>query len=184
MNRKRTIPLIVALLPLLLIIGAVFLVVKWIFSGKKNTETIPEATPANAETENRRKEAETPPINPAFRPSPAEIPAIIPIHSAPAPVFPPSVPPVANAPASIVTDPVIKTVAQTAPPPIKKKFVTREDLATVFHRGARGLTRPAAVAALKRLGFRKSAAYSALSPDGRFSAWLQCAPDGIISWTE
>jgi hypothetical protein len=74
-------------------------------------------------------------------------------------------------------------VAQTAPPPIKKKFVTREDLATVFHHGARALNRTAAVAALKSLGFGKTAAYSALSPDGRFSAWLQFAPDGIITWT-
>jgi hypothetical protein len=182
-NTKRTIPLIVALLPLLLIVGAVFLVVKWIFSGKKNTETIPETTPANTETENRRKEAETP----AFRHIPAEIPAKPSnalIISAPAPVFPPSVPPVANAPASVVTDPVIKTVAQTAPPPIKKKFVTRGDLATVFHRGVRPLTRTAAVAALKRLGFGKSAAYDALLEDGRFSAWLRFTPDGIITWTE
>ena len=41
------------------------------------------------------------------------------------------------------------------------------------------LTRTAAVAALKNLGFGKSAAYDALSADGRFSAWLQFAPDGI-----
>ena len=69
MNTKRTIPPIVALLPFLLFIGAVFLVVKWIFSGKKNTETIPETTPVSTETESRRKETETP----AFRHSPAEI---------------------------------------------------------------------------------------------------------------
>ncbi|MGD0252496.1 MAG: hypothetical protein ABSC01_07345 [Verrucomicrobiota bacterium] len=79
MNTKRTIPPIVALLPFLLFIGAVFLVVKWIFSGKKNTETMPETTPASAETESRRKEAETS----AFRHIPAEIPVkptIVSIH--------------------------------------------------------------------------------------------------------
>jgi hypothetical protein len=70
------------------------------------------------------------------------------------------------------------------PPPIKKKFVTREDMANIFQRGARALTRTAAVAALKKIGFGKTAAYAALTPDGRFSAWLQFAPDGIINWTE
>jgi hypothetical protein len=38
--------------------------------------------------------------------------------------------------------------------------------------------------ALKNLGFGKSAAYAALTPAGRFSTWLQFAPDGIITWTE
>jgi len=36
--------------------------------------------------------------------------------------------------------------------------------------------------ALKTLGFGKTAAYAALSPDGRFSAWLKCSPDGIMTW--
>src|SRR5271154_6745793 len=31
-------------------------------------------------------------------------------------------------------------------------------------------------------GVGKSAAYEALSPNGQFSAWLQFAPDGLISW--
>jgi len=69
------------------------------------------------------------------------------------------------------------------PLPSNGRAITREDLAAVFN-GARGLTRTAAVSALKALGFGKTAAYAALSPDGRFSAWLQCAPDGIITWTE
>jgi hypothetical protein len=73
-------------------------------------------------------------------------------------------------------------VVQTPPPPIKKKFVRREDLAAVFQRGARALTRTAAVAALKNLGFGKTAAYDALLEDGRFSAWLHFASDGIITW--
>jgi hypothetical protein len=81
--------------------------------------------------------------------------------------------------------PAMKIAAQVPlPPPIKKKFVTREDLASIFQRGARALTRTAAVAALKKIGFGKSAAYDALSENGRFSAWLQFAPDGIITWTE
>ena len=116
--------------------------------------------PANTEAENRRKEAETPPKTPAFRPIPAEIPAkpaIVPIHSAPAPVFPPAVAPVPKVSAPVPAPQ--KIAAQIPPPPVKKKFVTREDLATVFHQGARGLTRTAAVAALKRLGFGKTAAY-------------------------
>ncbi|HTX21603.1 MAG TPA: hypothetical protein VMD27_07085 [Candidatus Aquilonibacter sp.] len=57
-------------------------------------------------------------------------------------------------------------------------------MAAIFQNGARALTRPEAVAALKKLGFSKSAAYAALTPDGRFSAWLQFAPDGVITWTE
>jgi hypothetical protein len=38
-----------------------------------------------------------------------------------------------------------------------------------------GVTLTATVAALKRLGFGKTDAFPALSPDGRFWAWLQCA---------
>jgi hypothetical protein len=57
-------------------------------------------------------------------------------------------------------------------------------MATIFQRGARALTKTAAVAALKQISFGKSAAYAALTPDGRFSDWLQFAPDGIITWTE
>jgi hypothetical protein len=167
MNAKQRIPLIAAFLPLLLIIGVVFLVVKWIFPAKKVTETKPETMPASSETESRRKEAETSLKTPSFRPIPAEIP----VKPAAAPV-----------PAAIATK---KIVTQAPPPPpIKKKFVTREDMAKIFHRGARSLTRPAAVAALKKIGFGKTAAYAALSPDGRFSAWLRCSSDGIITWTE
>jgi hypothetical protein len=43
-------------------------------------------------------------------------------------------------------------------------------------------TRTGAVAALKSLGFGRTAAYDALSADGRFASWLQVAPDGIITW--
>ena len=196
MNAKQTAPLIVTLpaiaaaAPPLIIGGAIglgiVLVVKWLLSDDDKEKKL-ETAPANTETEFRRKEAETA----AFRHIPAEIlvkPAAVPVYSARAPVIAPPSPPVPPAP-KISTPapapaPVIKSVVQTPPPPIKKKFVTREDLATVFQRGARALTRTAAVAALKNLGFGKTAAYDALSEDGRFSDWLDFAPDGIITWTE
>ncbi len=190
MNNKQLIPLLVKLG----IAGGIVWVFASLFSGNE-AEKKSEATDADAE--NRRKEAETPPKSPAFRPSPAEIPAkpaIVPIHSAPAPVFPPAVapvpaviPPFSVPPVPKVSAPVSaprKILAQIPPPPIKKKFVTREDLATVFDHGTRALTRTAAVAALKSLGFGKSAAYDALAGGGRFADWLQFAPDGIITWTE
>jgi hypothetical protein len=188
MNAKQIIPVIAKIAPPLLLGVVIFLALKELFSAQKDTETKPETAPANTETETALK-------TPAFRPIPAEIPvkaAVVPIHSAPAPFFPPAVAPVPAVipPFSVLSVPKVsapvpaprKIAAQIPPPPIKKKFVTREDLATVFHRGARALTRTAAVAALKNLGFGKTAAYAALSPNGRFSAWLQCAPDGIITW--
>jgi hypothetical protein len=191
MNTNQKFPGNGSPVPVLVIIGLGFALVNWLLSD--DTENKPETAPANTETENRRKEAETP----VFRQIPAEIPAkpaIIPIHSAPAPVFPPAVAPVPAIIPSFSVPPVPKVsapvpapqkiAAQIPPPPIKKKFVTHEDLATVFDRGARGLTRPAAVAALKRLGFGKSAAYDALAVGGRFADWLQFAPDGTITWTD
>jgi hypothetical protein len=196
MNAKQTAPLIVTLpaiaaaAPPLIIGGAIglgiVLVVKWLLSDDDKEKKL-ETAPANAETEFRRKEAETA----ASRHISAEIPvkpAAIPIPSAPR-VFvpPPAVPfvPKVSAPVSVpVAVAIPKIVTQALPSPIKKKFVTREDLAAVFKRGARALTRTATVAALKKLGFGKTAAYAALTPNGRFSAWLQFAPDGIITWTE
>lgn len=80
---------------------------------------------------------------------------------------------------------MIKTVVEAIPPaPIQKKFVTREDVANVFHHGARPLSRTEAVKALKKLGFGKTAAYDALAVGGRFADWLQIAPDGIITWRD
>jgi len=115
--------------------------------------------------ENQRKETQ------AAQKIPAK-PPITSVRSTPKPFIPPvSAAPVPNIP-----------VTQAPPQPVKKKLVTREDLATVFQRGA--MTRTAAVAALKKIGFGKTAAYAALTPDGKFSAWLQFAPDGIITWTE
>jgi len=152
-----------------------FLALKELFFGE-DTEKKTETMPVNTETESSRKEAESTVNFSAFQKIPAEIPskpAIVPIPYAPKPVIPPlSVPP----------SPKI-SVTQT-PPPIKRKFVTREDMAIVFQHGARALTRTEAVAALKNLGFGKTAAYEALLENGRFSAWLQFAPDGKITWTE
>jgi len=64
------------------------------------------------------------------------------------------------------------------------KLRVRQVMETIFQRGALALTRTAAVAAFKKLGFGKTAAYEALEEDGKFSAWLRFAPDGIITWTD
>jgi len=152
------------------------LVLKCLLSDN-DTEKKSEKAPADTETEFRRKEEETAQKIPIFPTIPAEIPAkpaIVSVSSAPKPFIPP---------VSVASVPKIPAT-QAPPPPIKKKFVRRDDLAAVFQRGARELTRTAAVAALKKIGFGKTAAYAALMPDGRFSAWLQFAPDGIITWTE
>lgn len=173
MNPKQTIPAIAKIAPPLLMGVVIFMAIKSLFSDD-DTEKKPETTPANTEPENRRKEAETTPTNHTFRQISAEIPA------KPAVIPPVFVPPVPKVSAPVPAPQ--KIAAQIPPLPIKKKFVTREDLAIIFHRGARGLTRTAAVAALKNLGFGKTAAYDALSEDGRFSAWLRFAPNGKITW--
>lgn len=192
MNNKELFPLILRLG----IFGGIVWAITSLLSDD-DTEKKPETAPANTETENRRKKTETPPKTPVFRQIPAEIPAkpaIIAIHSAPAPFFPPAVAPVPAVipPVSVPSVPKVsspvpapqKITAQISPQPVKKKFITREDMANIFQHGSRGLTRQAAVAALKRLGFGKSAAYDALLEDGRFASWLRFAPDGIITWTE
>jgi type IV secretory pathway VirB10-like protein len=184
MNPKQTAPLIAKLAtiaPPLLFGVAIYYGLKWLFPDedeKKKSET----TPASAETESRRKEAETG----AFRPIPAENP-VKPAAAPAAAVIPPlSVTPApkVSSPAPVPAAVAIPKIATQAapPPPIKKKFVSRKDLATVFHRGERALTRTAAVAALKNLGFGKTAAYEALSSDGRFASWLKIASDGMITW--
>lgn len=198
MNPKQTAPLIAALAPLVPIIapvipviiigGAAVVVLNWLLSDD-DKEKQPETVPAD-KPEIPRKIAETP----VFRQIPAESPAksvAIPLPSVPFPrvyVSPPAIPAVAKiaapvpAPAAVI---VPKIIAQAPlPSPMKKKSVTRADMATIFQHGARTFTRTAAVSALKSLGFGKTAAYAALSPDGRFSAWLQFAPDGIIGWTD
>jgi hypothetical protein len=187
MNSKQTISAVAKIAPPVLLGVVIFSALKWIFSNE-DMEKETEIAPAKEKTENRQKNAENTNQKPAFRQILVEIPvkpAIVSIHSAPAPVFPPAViPPVSIPPVSKVSAfvPASQKIAAQIPPPTKKKLVTRADIATAFHHGARTLTRSAAVSALKNLGFGKTAAYSALSPDGRFSAWLHCAPDGIITW--
>jgi hypothetical protein len=60
--------------------------------------------------------------------------------------------------------------------------VTREDIAEALGYGARPVPRADAVAALQSLGFKKTAAYKALSQDGRFADLLEHSADGSIEW--
>ncbi len=136
----------------LLFIGLAVLALKALFSSE--AEKKPEITPTAPE----RKPSPLPPFS--------------------APTAPPSVPAVSAASAVF---PVAGSLPVKQLLPGKGRTITREDLEAIFN-GVRGLTRTAAVSALKTFGFGKTAAYDALSPDGRFSAWLQCAPDGIITW--
>ena len=165
MNGRPNIPPIAPLL----FIGLAVLALKALFSSE--AEKKPETTPAAPE----RKPSPIP-LNSAGN-------GCIPPFSAgkiSAPPVPASVPAVS---AAFAVLPVAGSLPVKQPLPAKGRTITREDLAAIFN-GARGLTRTAAVSALKALGFGKTAAYAALSPDGRFSAWLRCAPDGIITWTE
>ena len=193
MNAKQTAPLIVtlptlaAVAPPLIIGGAiglgVVLMLKW-FLSDDDKEKKPQTVPANNAESPRNK-----PGTAVFRQIPAEIPvkpAAVAASVAPRVVVPLlPVPPVSKvpSPAPVPVVPVTKVVI-SAPPmqPIKKKLLTRENMAAIFHRGAHTLTRKAAVEAMKNLGFGKTAAYAALSTNGRFASWLQIAPDGMITW--
>ena len=193
MNAKQIIPVIAKIAPPLLIGVAVFLALKEIFSGEDAAKK-PENTPTKTKTEPPRKKAETS----VFRSIPEKTPVkpvTVPIPSARVPVVVPPNPvqsavkivaivsPVPAVPIAKASAPVISPTKTTAKiPPKNRQFITREHLAAIFKNGARSLDRKAAVAALHDLGFGKTAAYAALSPDGRFSAWLQCAPDGVITW--
>lgn len=66
--------------------------------------------------------------------------------------------------------------------PARATRVLRDGLAEALAYGARSMTRQEAVAALQVLGFGKTAAYKALSPDGRFADLLTHTPDGLIEW--
>lgn len=140
-----------------LIGGAILLLLKALLSDSKQTQ--PEAAAVEASTE-ARKPAETA----VFRQIPAAIPAVkasaVLPASAPRAVIPP--PAVQLAPTASVPAPAPQkiVVLRPPPPPIKNKFITREDMAATFHHGARSLNRTNAVAALKTLGFGKTAAYS------------------------
>lgn len=194
MNPKQTVPLAVTLAPLiaaapgLLILGGIFALAAWAFSGDKEKQL--EAAPAAPPAENTQKPAETP----VFRDITAKPVEFFPVPSAPrvsttpVTVWPVSTPPVPRSVASpavlrpVPIVPIAKATPPATPQPAGKKIVTRTNLVTIFDNGARSLTRTAAVAELKRLGFGKTAAYSALSLDGRFSDWLHCASDGEITW--
>lgn len=167
MNPKKTVPLAVTLAPAIavapavIICGAVVLGIAYLIKGhlKSGAEKQPETGPAKpeADTNASRKLAESAAVR--------EIPVKL----------SPSVP----------AKPVPVTLGAMSPVPAQpaaKKIISRADLAAIFENGKRSMSRNDAVAVLKRLGFGKTAAYSATTPDGRFSAWLIFAPDGIISW--
>lgn len=201
MNAKQAIPLATALAPViaaappLLIGGAIglgiVLVLKKFMDSKADKQ--PDAMPTKPDAEASRKPAETG----VFQQVPAVSPAktAVPVSAVPsaqpakvlshATVQPAAVRPVPAVPATVhAVVPVVRATPPAIAKPIGKKIITRADVAMIFDNGKRALSRTAAVTALRRLGFSKSAAYSALSPDGRFSGWLDCAPDGIISWTD
>lgn len=70
----------------------------------------------------------------------------------------------------------------TPQPNTASRRITREDVAEALEYGARALTRAEGVAALQALGFQKSAAYKALSPDSRFAELLEHTADGLVEW--
>jgi hypothetical protein len=166
MIAKQTAPLITALpaivtaAPPLIIGGAIcvggFYFLKWLFSDDEKKQ--PEAVPANTAAENQRKLAESAVLRSIPAEIPAAKPATMPVVSASRPVVsPPAVPPVpkvslpvpAPVVASVPSAPRVQAPLPAPPPPIKRKVVTREDVANVFQRAGRGLSRTAAVAALK-----------------------------------
>jgi len=55
-------------------------------------------------------------------------------------------------------------------------------VAEALEYGEHAMTRTEAVAALQELGFQKTAAYKALSQEGRFAELLEHTPDGLIEW--
>jgi hypothetical protein len=166
MNANQTIPVIAKVAPPLLFGVAIYYGLKWLFSDE-DTEKKPETSPLNTGSENNKKFAVASVI-------PVLIPpiSIQPVPETSTPVFVP------------VFIPFAKNVAQSPPLTFKRNVIMREDMADAFQHGARSQTRTAAVAALSKLGFGRTAAYEALLEDGRFSAWLRFAPDGIITWTD
>jgi len=184
MNAKQTIPAIAKIAPPLLLGVVIFSALKWIFSDddEKKKPDVPE----NTETKSPRKETKTTRENPVFRNISPEIPVkpcVAPILFAQREVVIPSaIPPAPNIPATSFSSAAAYKVQSAPPPPSKKPGIARADMAKIFQPGP--LTRQAAVAALMKLGFGQTAAYAALLPDGRFSDWLQFAPDGVITWRD
>ena len=62
------------------------------------------------------------------------------------------------------------------------KRIKREDVAEALAYGSQSVSRKEAVATLQALGFHKTAAYRALSGNGRFAEFIEIAPDGLIEW--
>jgi hypothetical protein len=154
MNGKQTIPQTVSSAPIAVIIGLGLAVIYWLFSADESKKD-PETQPTSTGTEKNGK----------------------PVVSQPISVQPES----ENNFPIILTDEILlpKSPSQS-PSHFKRKRIRRKDMEIIFRRGELTLTE--AVSALKSLGFGKSAAYEALSADGQFSAWLEFAPDGIITW--
>jgi hypothetical protein len=167
MNTKQAVAVIGILAPPLLICIGIYCGLKWLFSD----ETKPEPVPANAGGQG----VATPNTAPASGSTAHVVAALAAAY-----------PSAAAATPKLSTPVPIPAVATDIPQqvqPLKGATITRVEMARIFNRGARALTRTAAVAALTSLGFGKTAAYEALSPDGRFASWLQCAPNGTITWT-
>jgi hypothetical protein len=200
MNAKHTIPLIstaaplAALAPPLLLIAGIGLTLYWLLSEEEEKKPdlptnaeggkTPIGAPASACTASTQA--------PVAAPSPKPLPAPVPLPPT-QPLFAVFQSAIASSPAvdstpKVCTIPQSLAVAQptavspVAPSPRHGQPLAREGVARIFNCGARALTRKAAVDALKSLGFGKSAAYEALSPDGRFAAWLYCSPDGTLTW--
>jgi hypothetical protein len=90
--------------------------------------------------------------------------------------------PVPDVPQPAPVVPLAETPAVPSNPPPQAKRVRREDVAEALAYGARSLTRTEAVTALQNLGFGKTAAYKALSPDGRFASLIRKSSDGLLEW--
>ena len=171
-------PAIAAVAPPALIIGGIALLIWYLSKDDKNKsenppeKDVPQSSPLSKHLNNDDISRQNPLI-PANSGGNYIVPP--PFHS-----FPTNIPAEPELPAPLPS--VIPALSSGQEFPVSKKTITREKLAEIFKHGGRELDRKTAVAALKALGFGKSAAYEVLSPDGRFAPWLQFAPDGIISW--
>lgn len=123
--------------------------------------------------EKSEQKPETTPV--AVLPPPLTIPLLLP------PVVAPPTPPKPPESAPVSTVPLLEDLPESLMPK-KRRLVLREDLAAIFNNGKRPLYRVEAVVELQRRGFGQTAAYKALSPDGRFASWMHIAPDGVITW--
>ena len=182
MNAKQTAPLLATLpalgaVPPVLIIAAIGLGLLWLLSDDEKKKLA-----ADANLQKSTAEAQKPTSGQA-EVEIREIPAAVPTRSVPDVTVPPS------AIKSVLK--IIETVRTPQKANIKpvqilsanEKSITREHLAFIFLNGTRMLSRKASVAALKNLGFGRTAAYEALSQTGRFAPSLYYAPDGMMTWT-